>query len=52
MSERMEHKKRHYERMRYVAEVEKWLDREPSPARIFAHAKWKRERPVKPGCLV
>lgn len=46
MSERQEHKKRFQMRVRYVAEFDKWLDREPPMFRVFAWRRWKRERPV------
>lgn len=46
MSERQEHKKRYNQRLQYIAEFGKWLDREPPMWRIFAWRRWKAERPV------
>lgn len=46
MSERQEHKRRYNLRLQYIAEFNKWLDREPPRYRLFAWRKWKAERPV------
>ena len=46
MSERQEHKKRYNQRLQYIAEFGKWLDREPPILRIWKWRKWKSERPV------
>ena len=46
MSERQEHKKRYNLRLQYIAEFQKWLDREPPMLRVFKWRRWKRERPV------
>lgn len=46
MSERQEHKKRYNQRLQYIAEFGKWLDREPPFLRIWKWRKWKSERPV------
>ena len=46
MSERQEHKRRYNLRLQYIAEFEKWLDREPPRYRPFAWRRWKAERPV------
>lgn len=46
MSERQEHKKRYNLRLQYIAEFQKWLDREPPMFRVFKWRRWKRERPV------
>lgn len=46
MSERQEHKKRYNLRLQYIAEVNKWLDREPPMWRVFAWRRWKAERPI------
>ena len=49
MNAGMEHKKRYYERVRYVAEFEKWLQREPSMFRVIAWHRWKKQRPILKG---
>lgn len=46
MSERQEHKKRYNLRLMWIAEFDKWLDREPPMWRVFKWRRWKRERPV------
>lgn len=46
MSERREHKRRYNLRLQYIAEFDKWLEREPTMLRVFAWRRWKRERPV------
>lgn len=46
MSERQEHKKRYNLRLQYIAEYNKWLDREPPLWRVFSRKRWKAERPV------
>lgn len=46
MSEKQEHKKRFQMRMRYVAEYDKWLSREPSMWRVIAWHRWKAEKPI------
>jgi len=46
MSERQEHKRRYNLRLQYIAEFQKWLDREPHMLRVFAWRRWKMERPV------
>lgn len=51
MSESLEHKKRYYARVKYVAEFEKWLKREPKMYRLIAWHQWKKERPVLKGDL-
>ena len=49
MSERVEKRKRYNQRLQYIAEVAKWLDREPSMLRVFSWHRWKRQRPVWKG---
>lgn len=46
MSEKQEHRRRREEKLRYLTELTKWLDREPPMWRIFLHKQWKKERPV------
>ena len=46
MSERQEKKRRYNRRLEYIAEFQKWLNREPSMLRAFSWHRWKRERPV------
>lgn len=46
MSERVEKRKRYNQRLQYIAEVMKWLAREPSMLRVFSWHRWKRQRPV------
>ena len=46
MSESREHKRRYKMRLQYIAEFDKWLDREPPIWNIFKWRKWKAERPV------
>ena len=46
MSESREHKRRYNMRLQYIAEYDKWLDREPPMWRVFAWHRWKSERPV------
>lgn len=46
MSERQEHKKRYNQRLRYIAEFGKWLDREPLIILIWKWRRWKNERPM------
>ena len=46
MSERQEHKKRYNLRLQYIAEFNKWLDREPPMWAQIRRQAWKRRRPV------
>ena len=46
MSERQEKKKRYNLRLQYIAEFNKWLDREPPIFRFVRWRRWKAERPV------
>lgn len=46
MSERQEKKKRYNLRLMWIADFDKWLNREPPMWRVFAWRRWKRERPV------
>ena len=46
MSERQEHKRRNNLRLQYIAEFQKWLDREPPILKILKWKQWKSERPV------
>lgn len=46
MSERVEKRKRYNQRLQYIAEVQKWLSREPSMLRVISWHRWKRQRPV------
>lgn len=45
MSERQEKKKRYNLRLMWIADFDKWLNREPPMWRIFAWRRWKKERP-------
>lgn len=45
MSERQERKARHNQRLQYIAEFNKWLDREPPIWRVFKWRRWKAARP-------
>ena len=46
MSERQEKKRRYNLRLMWIADFDKWLNREPPMWRVFAWRRWKRERPV------
>lgn len=46
MSESREHKRRYNQRLKYIADFEKWLASEPPMIRFFAWHRWKRRRPV------
>lgn len=46
VSEKQEHRKRYNLRLQYIAEFNKWLDREPPICRYHKWRKWKSERPV------
>lgn len=46
MSERQEHKRRYNRRLQFIAEFEKWLEKEPSMIRIISWWRWKQQRPV------
>ena len=46
MSEKQEHRKRYNLRLQYIAEFNKWLDREPQICRYRKWRKWKAERPT------
>jgi hypothetical protein len=43
MSERREKKKRYNQKLEYIAEFEKWLQKEPPMIRVFAWHKWKKQ---------
>lgn len=49
MSESREHKKRYNLRLEYIAEFNKWLDREPPRMRTIKWHRWKKERPIWKG---
>lgn len=46
MSERQEHKKRYNARLAFIADFEKWLNREPPLHRFIQWHRWKKERPI------
>ena len=46
MSESREHKRRDHLRLEFIAEVSKWLNREPPMILFWRWHKWKKERPV------
>lgn len=46
MSERQEHKRRYNLRLQFIAEFEKWMNREPPMIRLRKWHKWKKQRPV------
>lgn len=46
MSESREHKKRYNLRLEYIAEFNKWLDREPPRMFAIKWHRWKKERPI------
>lgn len=46
MSEKPEHKKRYYARLRYIATFTAWLETEPPIIRYFAWRRWKKRRPI------
>ena len=45
MSEKQEHRKRYNLRLMWIADYEKWLNKEPPMWRVFSWHKWKRSRP-------
>ena len=45
MSEKQEHRKRYNLRLMYLADFEKWLNREPPIYRVIAWHRWKKNRP-------
>lgn len=49
MSERQEHKRRYNLRLQYIAEFQKWLDKEPPFWRFFKWHRLKKARPVWKG---
>lgn len=46
MSESREHKRRYNLRLEFIAEVAKWLEREPPMILFWKWQKWKNERPT------
>ena len=46
MSESREHKRRYNQRLEYIAQFTKWLEKEPPMALFWKWKKWKSERPV------
>ena len=50
VSERQEKKRRYNLRLMWIAEFDKWLNREPPMWRVFAWRKWKAERPKWTEC--
>ena len=46
MSESREHKRRYNLRLEFIAEVARWLDREPPMILFWKWWKWKKERPI------
>ena len=46
MSESREHKRRYNLRLEFIAEISKWLDREPPMILFWKWRKWKNERPT------
>lgn len=49
MSERQEKKTRYNQRLVFIAEFEKWLQREPPAWRLISWRRWLRSRPVWSG---
>lgn len=49
MSEKRAHKQRYNRRLEYIAEFQKWLEREPSRMFFIAWHRWKKDRPVWKG---
>ena len=45
MSERQEHRKRYNQKLQYISEFKKWLDKEPPMYKIFKWKEWKSNRP-------
>ena len=46
MSERQEKKKRYNLRLMWIADFQKWMDREPPIWRLIAWHRWKKSRPT------
>lgn len=46
MSESREHKARYNRRLQYIAEFNKWLDREPKRVFFIQWHIWKKQRPI------
>lgn len=46
MSEKREKKRRYNQRIEYIANFNKWLDKEPSILRLVSWHRWKKARPV------
>lgn len=46
MSESREHKRRYNQRLEYIAQFTKWLEKEPPMVLFWKWKKWKNERPV------
>lgn len=46
MNESKAKKARYNQRLQYIAEFNKWLDREPSRFRIFAWRRWLKQKPI------
>lgn len=44
MGEKQEHRKRYNLRLMWIADYEKWLNKEPPMWRVFQWHKWKRSR--------
>ena len=45
MSERQEKRKRQNLRLKWIADFNNWLDREPPMWRVLAWRRWKMDRP-------
>ena len=46
MSEKQEHRRRHWARYEYLCRLEAWLNEQPPLWRIVRRVKWKKARPV------
>ena len=46
MSEKQEKRRRYNQRLEYIANFTKWLDKEPSILRLVSWHRWKKARPV------
>lgn len=48
MSEKQEHRRRYLARLQWIAEFNKWLDREPARLFLWRWHRWKKQRPARP----
>lgn len=49
MSEKQEKRRRCNERLAYIAEFERWLQKEPPKILFWRWRRWKKERPGRKG---